>query len=158
MGFQLIPEPPDPKKPPKKNQQGNIGSASFIDSSFSGVGTAVLIAPLNERPGTNSTGVVLENVVFSSVKAGVADNKGKTLLAGGSKRIDSWATGPIYNPKRTFSMGGDAPKYKREVSLLDTRGGVAGAPYYERPKPQYEDKPASAFVNLKSLGVEGNLA
>jgi len=139
----------------KNNAKGNIGSASFIDSSFSGVETAVMIAPLKSEPGSGSTGLMLENVKFTNVGKGVADTAGKTLLSGGSKRVESWATGPIYSPKREFSMGADAPKYKREISLLDTKGGLEGAPYFERPKPQYEGNSASDFVHLKDLGAKG---
>jgi hypothetical protein len=136
---------------------GNIGSSSFIDSSFSDVGTAVVIAPLDPEPGTGSTRVVLENVAFSNVQTGVADSSGTAFLAGGSKHVNSWATGPVYagGKAREFSVGKDVPEYKRDVSLLDTKGGVEGAPYYERPKPQYEGHPASDFVHLKDLGAKG---
>ena len=136
---------------------GNIGSSSFIDSSFSDVGTAVVIALLDPKPGTGNTGVVLENVAFSNVQTGVADSSVKALLAGGSKRVSSWVTGPVYagGKDRQFSGGEDVPEYKRDVSLLDTKGGIEGAPYYERPKPQYDGHPASDFVHLKDLGAKG---
>jgi len=117
----------------------------------------VLIAPVNSKPGTGSTGVMLENVRFDNVGKAVADTSGKTLLDGGSKRVESWATGPIYSPTRQFSSGSDSPKYKREISLLDTKGGVEGAPYFERPKPQYEGNSASDFVHLKDLGAKGEV-
>lgn len=134
---------------------GSIGSASFIDSSFSSVGTAVVIKPLDSKPGSGSTGVVLENVAFDSVTTGVADSSGKALLSGGTKHIEGWATGPVYtDSKRSFSMGGDMPKYKRVQSLLDTT--KSNAPYYERSKPQYETRSAGDFVHLKDLGAKGD--
>lgn len=159
MGFRLAPEPKKEttrrKRQGKVDEEGNIGSASFIDSSFSNVGTAaILIAPLDETPGTGSTGLIIENVDFDSVGAAVKDTSGKTLLSGGSKHVDEWATGPVYaaDKDRTFSMGGDAPKYKRETSILDGSGK-----YFERPKPQYEGNSASDFVYLKDLGAQGNV-
>lgn len=153
VGFRLLQEDKTSgtkSKRQKNNAKGNIGSASFIDSTFSGVETAVVIAPLKSEPGSGSTGLMLENVKFENVGKGVADTAGKTLLAGGSKRVQNWATGPIYSPKREFSIGADAPKYKREVSLLDGEGA-----YFERPKPQYEGNSASDFVHLKDLGAKG---
>jgi hypothetical protein len=110
VGFRLVPENKTEKERTvsgKNNKEGSIGSASFVDSSFSNVGTAVETRPLNSKPGTNSTGIVLENVAFSNVQKGVADTSGKTLLAGGSKTINEWAAGPIYAPDRRFSMGDD---------------------------------------------------
>ncbi|KAJ0164375.1 putative glucan endo-1,3-beta-glucosidase [Colletotrichum tanaceti] len=55
VGFRLLGESVD---------SGNIGSAAFYDSTFSNVGTAVLIAPPNPEPGLGSISVVLENVAF----------------------------------------------------------------------------------------------
>lgn len=92
----------------------------------------MLIAPVSSRPGSGSTGVVLENVALANVKTAVADTAGKALLAGGSRRVRSWATGPVYSAankgKREFLAGRDVPEYGREISLLDTRAGVEGAP------------------------------
>jgi hypothetical protein len=155
IGFQLLAET-DQKSAPTSGEGsvGSIGSASFIDSSFSSVGTAVIIKPLDSKPGSGSTGVVLENVAFDGVKTGVADSSGKILLSGGTKRIEGWATGPIYSgSKRSFSMGGDMAKYKRVQSLVDAT--KSNSPYYERSKPQYETRAASDFVHLKDLGAKG---
>ncbi|KAL0934896.1 LysM domain-containing protein [Colletotrichum truncatum] len=138
-----------------KNSVGNIGSASFIDSSFTNVNTVVLVGPIDPEPGKGSTGVVMENVQFSGVGRGVADSAGKVLLAGGSKHVEAWVTGPVYDAagKREFSEGEDMARYRREVSLLDTSAGAGApkSPYYERPKPQYEGRPASDFVHLKDF-------
>jgi hypothetical protein len=162
VGFKLLKEEKNStsrsvKRQAKNNEEGNIGSASFIDSSFSNVETAVLVAPVNSKPGTGSTGVVLENVILTNVKTGVADTSGKALLAGGTKRVKSWATGPVYSniQERDFSAGADVAEYKRDPSLLDTKNGAEGAPYFERPKPQYEGHSAGEFVHLKDLGAKG---
>ena len=57
------------------------------------------------------------------------------------------AIGPVYaaSKNREFFAGNDLPEYKREISLLDTKGGVDGAPYFEGPKPQYEGHPACSW-------------
>lgn len=152
VGFKLLQEEKKPgNKRAESDGMGNIGSCSFIDSSFSNVGTAVVIAPLSDKTGSGSTGVVLENVRFDGVGKGVADSAGKTILDGGSsKRVEAWATGPIYAPNREFSMGKDAPKYRREISLLDGSGA-----YLERARPQYEGRSSGDFVHLKELGAKG---
>ena len=120
----------------------------ILDSTFSNVGTAVLIGPLNSAPGSGSTGLVLENIAMSSVQKAVADSSGKTILASTAK-IDQWVAGPTYSPKREFSMG-KLTTYKKPAGLLDSKGA-----YFERAKPQYEDKSASDFVHLKNFGAKG---
>jgi len=152
IGFRLLPEdkkgdttnPTDPT-----TQNGNIGSAYFLDSTFTNVGTAVVVAPLNSSPGSGSTGLVLENIVLNSVQKAVADSSGNTILAGGAK-IDQWVAGPMYTPKRAFSMG-KGTTYKRQSSLLDSDGK-----YFERAKPQYEDRSVGDFVSLKNFGAKGD--
>ncbi|KAF6782647.1 LysM domain-containing protein, partial [Colletotrichum sojae] len=156
VGFKLMREEKKPtaeartrnRRQTGKNSVGSIGSASFIDSSFSNVGTVVLVAPIDTAPGKGSTGVVLDNVNFSGVGRGVDYSAGKVLLSGGSKRVDSWVTGPVYDSagKREFSEGKEMRPYERELSLLDGLGG-----YYERPKPQYEDRSAGDFIHLKDF-------
>ncbi|KAF1817732.1 glycoside hydrolase family 55 protein [Dissoconium aciculare CBS 342.82] len=138
-----------------KASSGNIGSASFVDSNFVSVGTAVMIAPLNSAPGSGSTGVILENVGFSGVTVGVADSSGKTILAGGDQRLKEWATGPMYlGGGRRFVSGETVPAYPRQATLLDT--SKPNSPYYERARPQYETRSASDFVHLKDLGAKGD--
>jgi hypothetical protein len=157
VGFQLLPDGTTKSTTDGvKASSGNVGSASFVDSSFSGVGTAVIVAPLNSALGSGSTGLILENVDFNSVTTGVADTSGKTLLAGGTQHIDEWAAGPIYSASgsRSFSMGDNTSKYPRQSSLLDT--SKSNSPYYERARPQYETRSPSDFVHLKDLGAKGD--
>lgn len=160
VGFRLVAEESEEeeenakrKRDGKVNEAGNIGSASFLDSSFRNVATAaVIITPLDASPGSGSTGVVLENVELDNVGAAVQDTSGNTLLDGGSRHIEQWVTGPVYasGEERQFLMGEDIPKYRREASLLDGDGH-----YFERSKPQYEDRSVSDFVHLKDLGAKG---
>jgi hypothetical protein len=133
---------------------GNIGSFSILDSSFTNVGTVVVIAPPSSKPGSGSTGVALENVALSGVTAAVADTAGKTLLSGSAAVVDEWALGPIYegsSTARSFSQGGKIGSYRRHSTLLDSKGA-----YFERPRPQYEDRPVGDFVHLKDMGAAGD--
>ncbi|XWW99269.1 hypothetical protein V2A60_007278 [Cordyceps javanica] len=132
---------------------GNIGSVSILDSSFLGADKAILVKPINPTPGEGSTGISLENVALSGVGAAVADTSGATILAA-SSYINQWVVGPVYEgptASRSFSHGGKIGQYERQPNLLDTRGN-----YFERPRPQYEDQPASAFVHTKYLGCAGD--
>lgn len=143
-GFKLIAD----------NNSGNIGSVSIFDSSFTTVDTAVLIAPPSPNLRVGSTGVVLENVVFTGVGKAIADTSGATILAGGSRTVDQWAIGPVYSGSttaRTYSAGGKVGDYVRSSTLVDSTGA-----YYERPKPQYENNKVGDFVHIKDLGVRGD--
>lgn len=82
VGFRLLQE--DTKTPSKRQTsggQGDIGSASFIDSTFTNVGTVVLVAPPQDKAGSGSTGVIIDNVAVSGVSNIVVDTRGSTLLA-----------------------------------------------------------------------------
>jgi hypothetical protein len=151
IGFKLLPGDKAPSTTPTKpgvQENGNIGSTMILDSSFSNVGTAVLIGPLNSAPGAGSTGLVLENIAMSGVQKAVADSSGNTILASTDK-IEQWVAGPTYSPKREFSMG-KATSYKKPARLLDANGA-----YFERAKPQYEDKSVGDFVSIKDYGAKG---
>jgi hypothetical protein len=130
-----------------------VGSVSILDSSFTSVGTAVIVNPITATPGKGSTGIALENVALSGVSVAVADTTGATLLAS-SALIDQWAVGPVYEgatSARTFSQGGKIGNYRRHSTLLDAQGN-----YFERAKPQYEDQATSAFVHTKDFGCAGD--
>ncbi|KAH6714441.1 pectate lyase superfamily protein-domain-containing protein [Leptodontidium sp. MPI-SDFR-AT-0119] len=144
IGFRLVSD----------DGSGNIGSVSILDSSFKNVGTAVVITPPSSAIGSGSTGVVLENVAFSGVSTAIADTAGKTILAGSKSVIGHWALGPIYagsTTSRSFQQGGKVGNYVRRSTLLDPKGA-----YFERAKPQYENRPIGDFVHLKDLGALGD--
>lgn len=130
-----------------------VGSVSILDSSFTGASQAVVVNRIGSAPGKGNTGVSLENVALSGVGVAVADTTGATLLAS-SALIDQWAVGPIYEGStsaRSFSSGGKVGKFRRVSELLDANGN-----YFERARPQYEDRPASAFIHTKDLGCRGD--
>ncbi|KGO66430.1 Pectin lyase fold/virulence factor [Penicillium italicum] len=140
------------KRDGKSSPGGHIGSISVIDSSFEGVGTAVLIAPPNSKPGSGSTGVVIESVSFSGVEKAVADTSGATLLAP-STMVEHWALGPVYSSKaaRSFSQGAKISGFQRDADLTDENGH-----YFERQKPQYENYAFGDFVHVKDFGAKGD--
>ena len=135
---------------------GNIGSASFLDSSFNNVKTVVQISPPTSTVGSGSTGLILENIKLSGVGTTVADTGGKTILAGSSSKIDEWAMGPVYKGSadkkdRKFTTGEKVGSFRRHSTLVDNDGA-----YFERPKPQYEDRSVGDFVHTKDLGAKGD--
>jgi hypothetical protein len=152
IGFRLLPEDKKPTTNPTKPQteNGNIGSAYFLDSTFENVGSAVVIAPLSSAVASGSTGLVLENIALNNVQKAVADSSGNTILASTGK-IDQWVAGPTYGPNREFSMG-KSSTYKRQSSLLDSNGA-----YFERAKPQYEDRSSGEFLHIKDFGATGKI-
>ncbi|EJP61727.1 Pectin lyase fold/virulence factor [Beauveria bassiana ARSEF 2860] len=130
-----------------------VGSVSILDSSFTGASKAIVVKRIESAPGKGSTGISLENIALSEVEVAVADTTGATLLAS-SALIDQWAVGPIYEGStsaRSFSPGGKAGKFRRVSKLLDSNGN-----YFERARPQYESRPASAFIHTKDLGCQGD--
>ncbi len=144
VGFKLVSD----------DSSGNIGSVSILDSSFTNVGTAVVIAPPSSKTASGSTGVALENVALSGVTAAVADTSGKTLLSGSAAMVDEWVLGPVYEGSttaRSFSQGGKIGNYRRHSTLVDSKGA-----YFERPKPQYEDHGVGDFLHVKDMGATGD--
>ncbi|KAK5659440.1 hypothetical protein OQA88_641 [Cercophora sp. LCS_1] len=139
------------------DSSGSIGSASIMDSSFSNVGTVVVNEPPSSAVGSSTTGLVLDNVALSGVTTVVADTSGTVHLSGsGQSLIDQWVQGPVYSGSanasaRSFSTGGKIGRYRREWGLLDNNGA-----YFERPKPQYEERPAGDFLHVKDFGALGD--
>ncbi|KAI4613082.1 hypothetical protein J4E83_007493 [Alternaria metachromatica] len=149
-GFKLVPDSTSGAA------AGNIGSASFLDSSFNNVKTVVQISPPTSTVGSGSTGLILENIKLSGVGTTVADTGGKTILAGSSSKIDEWAMGPVYKGSadkkdRKFTTGEKVGSFRRHSTLVDSDGA-----YFERPKPQYEDRSVGDFVHIKDLGAKGD--
>ena len=155
-GFKLVPETGSSSTGQTVAAPGNIGSASFLDSSFTNVKTIVVITPPTSKPASGSTGLILENIKLSGVGAAVADTTGRTILAGSTDRIDEWAMGPIYAGSadakaRTYSTGSKIGSFRRDKALVDNNEA-----YFERAKPQYENLGVGDFVHAKDLGCKGD--
>ncbi|KAH8764466.1 hypothetical protein BGZ57DRAFT_930940 [Hyaloscypha finlandica] len=137
----------------KRGAGSRSGLVSILDSSFTNVGTAVVVNPVTSTPGMGSTGVALENVALSGVTVSVADTTSATLLTASSALIDEWAVGPVYEGStsaRTLSKGGRVGSYRRHSSLLDPEGA-----YFERAKTQYEDQAIIQFMDVKDFEATG---
>lgn len=145
VGFRLLPE----------GGSGNVGSTAFLDSIFNNVKQAIVMAPPSSKPGSGTTGIILDNVNFQSVSAGVADTNGKTLLSG-AKGVVNWVMGPVYNGTVRSWTSGESRDQLRDLTLLGPQTtGMTSIPYFERARPQYEGHSASEFVHLKDLGAKG---
>ncbi|KAL2867032.1 glycoside hydrolase family 55 protein [Aspergillus lucknowensis] len=127
---------------------GNISSASFIDSRFTEVATAITFAPATSAPGSGTTGLILDN---TRIDGPIVDTSGRTYLRAGYSR--SWVLVPTYNGgERSWTSGNSIP-YPREESLLGDRvADLDVPPYFERKKNQYADRSIEDFVQLKTLG------
>ncbi|CAK7219716.1 hypothetical protein SBRCBS47491_003942 [Sporothrix bragantina] len=132
---------------------GSISSVSFIDSTFSNVKTsAIVVNPLSQTPGNGSTGIILDNV---NLGGSIVDSTGKTLLSAGYYK--NWVIGPTYEKGDRTWQAGKSLEYTREVTLLGaSTDGLQVAPYFERPRSQYEDRSAGDFVHLKDGGAKGD--
>lgn len=135
----------------------NTGSVIVMDSSIRDTDTAVLVPTIiNNLGATNQLSLVLDNVKLTNVPNAVRVDGGSTILAGGTKTIDSWGIGKKYTtaaPNGAFLSGADiTPKRTITASLL---GGANGG-FYERSRPQYESVAASGFTNVQSGGAKGD--
>ncbi|KAL4918625.1 pectate lyase superfamily protein-domain-containing protein [Aspergillus aurantiobrunneus] len=131
---------------------GNIGSVSLIDSRLADVATAIIIAPASATPGSGTTGLILDN---TRIDGPIVDTDGREYLRAGY--YDNWVLGPTYSDGTRVWTLGASMSYPRENSLLGDRiDGLNNAPYFERKKNQYENRPVGDFVQLKSLGARGD--
>lgn len=128
-----------------------LGSAIFLDSSFTNVNVGVQL----QAPGGSYGKITVNifNLVCTNVPIIVKFDQGKTLLAGsgGSKTVQAWGIGKRYDTKNGEDAGvwQDGTDYSRFAdisrSLLSTNG------IFARSKPQYENLGAGSFVNLKQV-------
>lgn len=144
-----------------------VGSILVQDSKFAGTPQGIVTSfGHGSVPATGGT-LVIDNVDFTGSKNAIVDQKGNTVLAGGSKVV-SWAQGKSYNSKHSVSMNGttcsatnisssnnnfqgNLPVVKKPISLLNAQGA-----FVERSKPQYEGLATSSFVSVKSKGAKGD--
>ncbi len=81
---------------------GTTGSVSFVDSAFIGTKKAIIMGKPSVEPGTNTTGIVLDNTVIDGT---IEDVTGHQYLGPGSYK--NWVFGPTYREdgKRSFVTG-----------------------------------------------------
>jgi hypothetical protein len=128
------------------DSSGAIGSVSFVDSTFTGTKKAIIMGKPSDQPGTNTTGIVLDNTVIDGT---IEDVTGKQYLGPGSYK--SWVFGPTYSRdgKRSFATG-HTMEYTRQSSLQGASlNGLPLKPYFERERPQYADRGPGDFIHVK---------
>ncbi|KAH8645953.1 beta-1,3-glucanase, partial [Tricladium varicosporioides] len=136
-----------------ENGKRETGSVFITDSRFTNVPVAILTSTVIEGTGKGNTLITLDNVVFSSTPIAVQDNAQKTILAGGTQTISSWTLGNYYNSANPNGTFGPASIGRPTIpSLL---GGPNGG-YFEKSRPQYENIPVSGFLNIKTVGAQGD--
>lgn len=128
------------------DDSGTTGSVSFVDSTFTGTKKVIIIGKPSDKPGTNTTGIILDNTAIDGT---IEDVSGKQYLGPGSYK--NWVYGPTYssNGGRSFATG-KTMEYARQSSLQGgSLNGLPLKPYYERERPQYTDKGPSDFIHIK---------
>ncbi|KZV89437.1 glycoside hydrolase family 55 protein [Exidia glandulosa HHB12029] len=126
------------------------GASIIADATFTNVGTA--IQTTTNQPSTYASGFVLDNIVFSGVTNGVADQSNNVALSGGSKTVAQWLQGSVYTGTNS------AFNYTRNTVAAVTKPSVLleGGRFVSRPRPQYETYDVSQFVSVKALGAKGD--
>jgi glucan 1,3-beta-glucosidase len=97
--------------------------------------------------------IVLNNIQLVNVGTAVGIVGGITVLAGGTKTIDTWVQGNVYtgtNPQPTYTAGfvNSVPK---SGSLLDYSGRI-----YGRGRPTYSSYALSQIASVKDYGAKGD--
>ena len=102
-----------------------------------------MIQKPSEKPGTGTTGLVLNRVYFGGVDKAVSDTDGNIIL--NEDYVGSWVMSPVYEgAERSWSKG------KMVVNPVLTPAVSEDTAYIERPKPQYSDKSAD-FTHLRDF-------
>ncbi len=137
----------------------SVGSVLVLDSKFTNTPVGISTAYATNQTVTNGT-LVLDNVDFSGCSAAVSNPlTNQTILPG--TNVGSWAQGKEYvdsgsgADNRTATgkqIRGDVTHpASKPKNLLNAQGAV-----FERAKPQYQERPASVFVSVKSQGAKGD--
>ncbi|KAG1858446.1 glycoside hydrolase family 55 protein [Suillus subalutaceus] len=129
---------------------GGNGGEAIIDAVVTN--TPIFIKTPNPTNVSVAGSLVLNNIHLNNVSTAVMEN-GTTILAGGTKTIDSWGKGNIYtgtHPNGTFTQGEIYSAYK-DPSLLDPNGFIVS-----RGHPMYADYSVDQFKSVRSLGAVGD--
>lgn len=92
----------------------------------------------------------LNNVVLESVGSLIIDKVAGVIELGGSKTIESWVLGKVYdekNPNGVYQRGGALSALHPKTPEL--MGGPYNG-YFERSKPQYETLTSNHFISVKT--------
>jgi len=132
-----------------------VHSILLMDSEITNTDTLVKTGTSNTSLPHASGSLILDNVHLKDVKVAVEHSSGKVILEGGTKVIDSWGQGPIYenSVKNSFHQGPLTAPSKPAV-LLDSKN--PNKIFFERSKPTYLDVALDDFVSVRSEGAKGD--
>ena len=124
------------------------------DALFSSTPTAILTSPPDPAAKTGTTGILLDNVVFSGVTNAVIDSSNHVWLSGTVGVVDTWTMGRTYftpsNGSYTFGQSFSTPRTAVLTAAKNTlSGSLPKNQYLTIPKPQYETFSASNVVQMK---------
>ncbi|KXJ92532.1 pectate lyase superfamily protein-domain-containing protein [Microdochium bolleyi] len=112
------------------------GSIMVLDSRFDNVGEAISVKSPRGSTNTQHFSITMDNVRFATVRTGVSDATTGAKLDGGSRTVDSWTMGRVYekaNPSGTYQAGAPLSTVRpRSENLM----GGANNGYLERTKPR----------------------
>ena len=133
-----------------------VGSITILDSEIRNTPVGIAFGSANATSPPVANNFVFENLRLDNVSTAIRGPSG-TVLPGssGPSVIEAWGRGHEYTASSgpTFFEGPIAPN-NRPASLAP--GGGAGAAFYARSKPQYEDVPLSEFVSARDAGAAGD--
>ena len=75
----------------------SVGSVTFLDSSFTNTGVAILTAYTSTSQPPTAGSLILDNISLTNVRVAVQGPQG-TVLAGGTTTISGWGEGHEYTP------------------------------------------------------------
>ncbi|KAK3988446.1 family 55 putative glycoside hydrolase [Cladorrhinum sp. PSN332] len=129
-----------------------VGSVTLLDSYFANVKIAIITG----RNSGNTTGLgslMVQNVEYTNVPTVLEGPDGNALLLGdphGSVYDGGYVRGNLYAPYGPKVFEGRDIRWNQPSALK------LGDTYYERSKPQYEDRPVSAFLSARDFHALGD--
>ena len=129
-----------------------VGSVTIIDSTIADTEIGILTSHKSNISSYSNGSLILENVLFKSVRVAVQGPNNTTALAGtmDSMQVGAWGQGHQYSPTGPASFQGIIPRFFRPRSL------TAGKAYYQRSKPSYATIPVSQFSSTRTAGAKGD--
>ena len=138
-----------------------VGSVSIVDSAITNTNTALMTHHISQRAGDGTTSIILNNVKLRGVpmllvqSGGGSDPVPKTAqdypIPGGSKNIDTWVLGRLYDGAKKTGKLQDEYTSTRDPKLVDSNNplGLPLQPYFERKRPQYEGASRGDFLHAR---------
>ncbi|KAJ2916854.1 hypothetical protein MD484_g3542, partial [Candolleomyces efflorescens] len=129
-----------------------VGAVAIIDAEVKDTPTFLRMSQSSETPPLTGS-LALDNIRLTNVPVAVSTASGRTLLYGGTMRIESWAHGMVYtgaDPDGQLIRGSIHPTHK-PASLLTPDGKVFG-----KMHPQYENLRVADIISIKACGALGD--